>query len=120
MSTPRIAVIAFDRISPFHLSVPCVVFGDRHPGAPAFELLVCAGEPGPLTTTAGFGISVSHGLEALTNADIVIVPSWRDPNEAAPPALVAALRAAHLRGAQIVGLCLGAYILAAAGLLDGR
>ena len=120
MSTPRIAVIAFDRISPFHLSVPCVVFGDRHPGAPAFELLVCAGEPGPLTTTAGFGISVSHGLEALTNADIVIVPSWRDPNEAAPPALVAALRAAHQRGAQIVGLCLGAYILAAAGLLDGR
>ena len=120
MSMPRIAVIAFDRISPFHLSVPCVVFGDRHPGAPAFELLVCAGEPGPLTTTAGFGISLSHGLEALTNADIVIVPSWRDPNEAAPPALVAALRAAHLRGAQIVGLCLGAYILAAAGLLDGR
>ena len=120
MSTPRIAVVAFDRISPFHLSVPCVVFGDRHPGTPAFELLVCAGEPGPLTTTAGFGISLSHGLEALTNADIVIVPSWRDPNEAAPPALVAALRAAHLRGAQIVGLCLGAYILAAAGLLDGR
>lgn len=120
MPTPRIAVVAFDRISPFHLSVPCIVFGDRHPGIPAFELLVCAGEPGPLSTTAGFDISVRHGLEALASADIVILPSWRNPDEAAPPALLTALRAAHQRGAQLVGLCLGAYVLAAAGLLDGR
>lgn len=120
MPTPCIAVVAFDRISPFHLSVPCLVFGDRHPGIPAFELLVCAGEPGPLSTTAGFDISVRHGLEALASADIVILPSWRNPDEAVPPALLTALRAAHQRGAQLVGLCLGAYVLAAAGLLDGR
>jgi len=118
---PRvIAVTTFDGISPFHLAVPCVVFGDVHPGAPAFDFRVCAGEPGPLRTTAGFTVATQHGLEALAEADMVIVPSWRDPEEAPPPALLEALRQAHERGAVIVGLCLGAYVLAAAGLLDGR
>ncbi len=115
-----IAVIAFDRISPFHLAVPCVVFGDAHPGAPAFRFLVCAAEDGPLMTTAGFSIGVQHGLDALDQAQTIIVPSWRDPAERPPQALLDALIAAHERGAQIVGLCLGAYVLAEAGLLDGR
>ena len=118
---PRvIAVTTFDGISPFHLAVPCVVFGDVHPGAPAFDFRVCAGEPGPLRTTAGFAVATNHGLEAVAEADMVIVPSWRDPEEAPPPALLEALRQAHERGAVIVGLCLGAYVLAGAGLLDGR
>lgn len=115
-----IAIVAFDRISPFHLSAPCVVFGDRHPGVPPFDFAVCATQPGSLATTAGFSIVVDHGLGKLATADTVIVPSWRDPAERAPEALLAALVAAHARGAQIVGLCLGAYVLAQAGLLDGR
>lgn len=115
-----IAIVAFDRISPFHLSAPCVVFGDRHPGVPPFDFVVCSPQPGTLTTTAGFSIVVEHGLEALATADTIIVPSWRDPAERAPEALLAALIAAHERGARIVGLCLGAYVLAEAGLLDGR
>lgn len=115
-----IAVVAFDRISPFHLSVPCVVFGDPHPGAPTFKLLVCAGEPGPLMATAGFGLALQYGLEALEQAQTVIVPSWRDAAERPPQLLLDALVAAHRRGAQIVGLCLGAYVLAEAGLLNGR
>jgi transcriptional regulator GlxA family with amidase domain len=115
-----VAVVAFDRISPFHLSVPCVVFGERHPGASDFELLVCAAEAGPLNTTAGFGVTVRHDLKAMALADIVIVPSWRDPAERPPQALLDALLAADQRGAQVVGLCLGAYVLAEAGLLDGR
>lgn len=115
-----IAIVAFDRISPFHLSAPCVVFGDRHPGVPPFDFTVCTALPGSLTTMAGFSIVVEHGLEAIDRADTVIVPSWRDPAERAPEALLAALTAAHARGARIVGLCLGAYVLAQAGLLDGR
>jgi len=115
-----IAVVAFDRISPFHLSTPCVVFGDRHPGVPTFDFTVCAAEPGPLTTTAGFSLVVAQGLEVLTRADTIIVPSWRNPSERPPEALLDALEAAHRRGARIVGLCLGAYVLAEAGLLDGR
>jgi transcriptional regulator GlxA family with amidase domain len=117
---PEVAVVAFDRISSFHLSVPCVVFGERFPGLPPFRLSVCAWEPGPLATTGGFEINVHHGLEAIARADTVIVPSWRDADEPVPAALCDALRAAHARGAQVVGLCLGAYALAEAGLLDGR
>lgn len=120
MSRHTVAVVAFDQISPFHLSVPCVVFGDRHPGMPPFELLVCAAEEGPLRTTAGFHIAVDHGLEVLARAQTVIVPSWRDPHERPPQPLLDALVAAHERGAQLLGLCLGAFVLAEAGLLDGR
>lgn len=116
----NIAIIAFDRISPFHLSVPCVVFGDAAPGSPRFEVRVCAAESGSISTTAGFSLGIRYGLSALGTADAIIVPSWRDPEEKPPVSLLKALAIAHRRGAQIVGLCLGAYVLAEAGLLDGR
>lgn len=115
-----VAVVAFQGISPFHLSVPCVVFGDPVPGGPQYVLRVCAMEAGAISTTAGFTLNAAWGLEGLADADILIVPSWRDPQEAAPQALLDALVAAHGRGAQIIGLCLGAYVLAQAGLLHGR
>ncbi len=120
MHPHRVAVVAFDRISPFHLSVPCLVFGEQRPGVPPYSLTVCAAEPGPLRTSAGFSLHTEHGLEALQRAQTLVVPSWRDPHERPPQALLDALVAAHQRGAQLVGLCLGAFVLAEAGLLDGR
>lgn len=118
----HVAVVAYQQISPFHLAVPCMVFGEdlARLGAPRYTLTVCAAEPGPLQTPAGFSIEVAHGLEALASADTIVVPAWRDPAEPAPVALLEALRAAHARGARLVGLCLGAVVLAQAGLLDGR
>lgn len=122
LSVHTVAVIAFDRISPFHLSVPCLVFGEdrRELGVPQFDLRICAAEPGPLRTSAGFGIDAPATLADLEQTQLVIVPSWRDTDEHPPPALLDALRAAHARGACVVGLCLGAYVLAEAGLLNNR
>ena len=125
MSAPtllRVAVIAFDGISPFHLSVPCLVFGeDRiHDHSQRFETRVCAVAPGSLGTGAGFRIDVGDGLDAVGTADIVVVPTWHDDLRSAPPELLDTLRAARERGAVVMGLCLGAFVLAEAGLLDGR
>lgn len=115
-----VAVLAFHGISPFHLSVPCVVFGDKLLANPACTVRVCALESGTLDTNADFSLTTRWGLEGLAGADTIIVPSWRDPAETAPQALLDALVAAHQRGAHIIGLCLGAYVLAQAGLLHGR
>lgn len=119
-SKTRVAVVAFDGISPFHLSVPCIVFGAAPGGDSPFEVVVCAAESPPLKTTAGFSLSDLAPLAALKKADAIVVPSWRDANQRPPERLLKALREAHARGAQIVGLCVGAHVLAEAGLLDGR
>jgi transcriptional regulator GlxA family with amidase domain len=118
----RIAVIAFDGITPFHLSVPSLVFGnvDGGPGIPAFDVHVCALTKGAIATSAGFSIIVDKDLRALKTADVVIMPSWHDDYREVPAELVDALRRAHARGARMVGLCLGSFPLAEAGLLDGK
>ncbi|MFM2058753.1 MAG: hypothetical protein RLY71_3138 [Pseudomonadota bacterium] len=113
-------VIAFDRISIFHLSIPCMLFGEAHAPPGPFELVVCAADVPPLRTDAGFTLDHLAGLDAIGTADIVIVPNWRDVHERPTDMLLQALRAAHLRGAQLVGLCLGTHVLAEAGLLHGR
>jgi transcriptional regulator GlxA family with amidase domain len=116
----KVAVIAFDGITPFHLSVPCRVFGAPGAGAARFDVEVCSAGKGPLQTSAGFAIATRRGLAALHDADIVVMPAWHDDCRPAPRALLDALRRAHERGARVVGLCLGAFPLAEAGLLDGR
>lgn len=116
----RIAVIAFDGITPFHLSVPGVVFGAAPEEAGGFEVLVCAEGGALLSTSAGFSIAADHGLDAIDGADIVIMPTWHDDCRPAPPALLDALRCAARQGARVVGLCLGAFPMAQAGLLDGK
>lgn len=117
-----IAVVAFDRINPFHLSVPCLVFGEEQPSPelPPCEIRVCTPDAAPIITTAGFTVSTGHGLDEVAGASMVIVPSWPDPDLPAPPAIVDAIRTAHDSGARVVGLCLGAFVVADTGLLANR
>ncbi len=122
MENRIIAVVAFHGISPFHLSIPCMIFGEDRSagGVPQFDVRVCAAERGPLSTSAGVTLNARYGLKELKRADTIIVPSWRDPGETPPAPLLDALRQAKQRGACLVGLCLGSFVLAAAGVLEGR
>lgn len=118
----RVVALLQPRQSAFPLSCAAEVFGDHGPAIPArYTFEVCAERPGPVPTRTGYDLLVTQGLEALEHADTVLVPGREHADDAeVPPAVIAAVRRAHRRGARIVGLCSGAFVLAAAGLLDDR
>lgn len=120
MSALTVAVIVTDGFSPFHFSVPCIIFGASMPEPELFRVEICAREPGMVQSDIGLSINVEHGLERLDAADIIIVPYWHNPDEKPDQALLDKLISAWQRGAQVVGLCLGTYVLAYTGLLDGH
>jgi transcriptional regulator GlxA family with amidase domain len=123
MAPHVVAVAMTDGLPLFELSVPVEVFGrDRSDiVSPWYDLRLCAAHPGPIRTSGGLTAAPAYGLDALPQADTVLIPACPRPIQVDPPApLVAAVRAAHAAGRRIVSLCTGAYVLAAAGILDGR
>ncbi|HEV3368049.1 MAG TPA: helix-turn-helix domain-containing protein [Acidimicrobiales bacterium] len=121
-SDHKVAVVVYDGFAPFDLGVVCEVFGEDPrvaPGDPWYRLFICGDTSAPVTADTGFQILVPHGLETLAEVDTVIVTPTYRPDEVAE-SVFAALRQAHARGCRILSLCTGAFVLARAGLLDGR
>ncbi|MFF0749455.1 helix-turn-helix domain-containing protein [Streptomyces sp. NPDC004267] len=113
-----VALAVTDGMLQFELSVAHEVFGSAPAAVPGpwYELSVC----GPGAVRFGrFALEPDHGLDGLADAGTVIVPGWADVDADPPSDLVDAVRAAHEAGARVVSLCTGAFVLAAAGLLDG-
>jgi len=117
----NVAVIALEDGNPFELGVLCEAWGlDRTAhGVPAIDFDVCTVKPGKVRTTMGFDLDIGLGLERAAEADLVCLPAFQFSRKA-PEALLQALRDAVDRGARVMSVCSGAFVLGQAGLLDGR
>lgn len=124
MSGPRVALLLLDQVVLADVGSATQVFGPRisRPGRPDQEyvLTICGARRGSVATTSGVRLQVDHGLEALADADLVVVPGTNPAAITAQHRAFAALRSAHARGARVMSICTGAFVLAHAGLLDGR
>lgn len=117
-----VAALANEDAGSFGLAVAFEVFNEDRSsrGVPRFDFALCATTPGPVRMEAGLTIQIEHGLERLADADLVLVLPWHDFDQEPPDATLDALRAAHARGAIVASQCTGAFVLAAAGLLDDK
>ena len=118
----RVVALVYDGLGTFEFAIVGEVFGLPRPEVrvPWYTFSACSLEARPARATGGVWLSAPPGLAPLRRAGTVVIPGWRSPAEAPPRALVDALRHAHRRGARLVSICSGVFVLAATGLLDGK
>lgn len=119
---PKVVALVYDRLSMFEFGIVTEVFGLDRPefGKDWYQFSMCSVDGEKITGTGGMSLRVDRGLEALAEADIIVIPGWRKPYTSIPPKLKSQLVASYERGVRIVGICGGAFVLAAAGLLKGK
>ncbi|UQX02335.1 helix-turn-helix domain-containing protein [Streptomyces sp. RerS4] len=121
----RVVVLALEGVYPFEMSIPAKIFGTAAgpAGEPLYEILTCSLDGGPVTTSADFTVGVAHDREVLRTADTLVIPPFTcgpdDDHDWLPADLAAALDLVPPTS-RIVSICTASYVLAAAGLLDGR
>ncbi|VVE12966.1 transcriptional regulator FtrA [Pandoraea iniqua] len=122
MENRLVVALAYDRLCTFEFGCVTELFALERPelGVDWYRFSVCAIEPGPLRAAGGITITAPYALKRLDSANTIVVPGWRDPDEVPPEALLKKIRAAHRRGARLCSICSGVFVLAAAGVLDGK
>ncbi|CAM3198882.1 transcriptional regulator FtrA [Asticcacaulis taihuensis] len=117
----QVALLAFDGMPLFEFSIAVELFGLDRPemGPDWYSFKIASLEGGPVRTTAGLRVTADAGLEIFADAGTIIIPGW-PIDRPVPPELTEVLRAAHRRGARILTICSGVYVLAASGLLAGK
>ncbi|MBD8890318.1 transcriptional regulator FtrA [Roseibium litorale] len=120
-SGPLVVALAYDGLCMFEFGIAVEVFGLPRPemGADWYRFAIAPADAGEIRSTAGLRLAVDGGLELLEQADIIIIPGWRGADAPVPEGLCAALREAHKRGARLLTICSGVFVLAATGLLEG-
>jgi len=116
-----VAALAYDGLCTFEFGIVVELFGLHRPELEDwYEFVVCSTERRPLSAIGGIQVVPSAGLSVLSRANTIVIPGWRDVDERPPQVLIDALLKAHRRGARLVSICSGIFVLAAAGLLNGR
>ena len=117
-----VAILVYEGLCVFEFGIALEIFGLPRPelDVPWYTHRIVAVDEGPMRALGGLQISVDAGLEELETAQTIIVPGWRNRYERPPEALLQALARAHARGARLLSICSGVFVLAATGLLDGQ